>query len=127
MRCFVVLSCAAPNKSGCGTGQQFDGLAIGFIIMAGGYGAGAVSDGRFIPALAPGLDVSSASQGIKCFGIVDACLAAGLFRVVRPNGFGGSPDSACTCGASASSSAPTSAQGRSWRTSARAFHTLACS
>ena len=65
---------------------------IGFVITAGGYGAGATSDGCFNPAVAPGLDMSSACQGIKwgptyCgFVFIDACLAAGLFRAGRPDG-----------------------------------------
>ena len=43
--CFVVLTCASSRKNGCGTGNQFYGLAIGFVIIAGGYGAGAISGG----------------------------------------------------------------------------------
>merc|ERR1719313_2813903 len=39
MLCFVVLNCAAAKKNGCDTGNQFYGLAIGFVIVAGGYGA----------------------------------------------------------------------------------------
>ena len=39
VRGFGVLSCATSKKNGCGTGNQFYGLAIGFVIIAGGYGA----------------------------------------------------------------------------------------
>ena len=35
----VVLNCAAANKNGGGTGSRFYGLAIGFVMAAGGYGA----------------------------------------------------------------------------------------
>merc|ERR1719377_6077 len=56
MLCFVVLNVAAVKK-GC---QPWFGLAIGFVIVAGAYGAGAVSGGCFNPAVAFGIDVSSA-------------------------------------------------------------------
>merc|ERR1719172_187531 len=54
MLCFVVLNVAAVKK-GC---QEWFGLAIGFVIVAGAYGAGAVSGGCFNPAVAIGIDVS---------------------------------------------------------------------
>jgi len=93
MLCFVVLNCAAANKNGCGTGNQFYGLAIGFVIVAGGYGAGHISGGAFNPAVALGIDVSSAFLGffwgpVYCvYEVIGACIAAGLFRVVRPDDF----------------------------------------
>jgi len=88
MLCFVVLNVAAVKK-GC---QPWFGLAIGFVIVAGAYGAGAVSGGCFNPAVAFGIDVSSAQLGFgwcvayTVFEIIGAALAAGLFKVVRPNG-----------------------------------------
>merc|ERR1719197_1115266 len=88
MLCFVVLNVAAVKK-GC---QAWFGLAIGFVIVAGAYGAGAVSGGCFNPAVAFGIDVSSAHLGIgwclayTLFELIGAALAAGLFKVVRPNG-----------------------------------------
>merc|ERR1719174_3547795 len=88
MLCFVVLNVAAVKK-GC---QAWFGLAIGFVIVAGVYGAGAVSGGCFNPAVAFGIDVSSAHLGLgwcfayTAFEIIGAALAAGLFKVVRPNG-----------------------------------------
>jgi len=88
MLCFVVLNVAAL-KSG---GKSWYGLAIGFVIVAGAYGAGAVSGGCFNPAVAVGIDVSSAHLGIgwcvayTVFELIGAALAAGLFKVVRPNG-----------------------------------------
>jgi len=93
MLCFVVLNCAAAKKNGCDTGNQFYGLAIGFVIVAGGYGAGHISGGAFNPAVALGIDVSSAFLGffwgpVYCaYEIIGAILAAGLFRVVRPDDF----------------------------------------
>merc|ERR1719487_2396106 len=95
MLCFVVLNCAASNKNGCGTGQQFYGLAIGFVIIAGGYAAGVISGGCFNPAVALGLDVSSLGLGFGwgllyvVYELAGAALAAALFRVVRPDDFGG--------------------------------------
>merc|ERR1719327_2443482 len=93
MLCFVVLNCAASKRNGCDTGNQFYGLAIGFVIVAGGYGAGHISGGAFNPAVALGIDLSSALLGLKwepvyrLYEMVGACLAAVLFRVVRPDDF----------------------------------------
>merc|ERR1719405_247683 len=87
MLCFVVLNVAAVKK-GC---QAWFGLAIGFVIVAGAYGAGAVSGGCFNPAVAFGIDVSSAQLGFgwcvayTVFEIIGAALAAGLFKVLFYN------------------------------------------
>merc|ERR550537_545671 len=59
MLCFVVLNVATAKKN---EGNQFYGLAIGFVIIAGAYGAGAISGGCFNPAVALGIDVSSAGM-----------------------------------------------------------------
>merc|ERR1719252_378352 len=91
MLCFVVLNVACAKKN---AGHQFYGLAIGFVIVAGAYGAGNISGGAFNPAVALGLDVSSAGVGFGWgfaytgYEIVGAALAAGLFRVCRPDDFG---------------------------------------
>merc|ERR1719453_588907 len=88
MLCFVVLNVAAVKKGL----QQYFGLAIGFVIIAGAYGAGAVSGGCFNPAVAFGIDVSSAHLGIgwsvvyTVFELIGAALAAVLFKVIRPQG-----------------------------------------
>jgi aquaporin Z len=96
MLCFVVLNCAASKKNGCGSlggNQQFYGLAIGFVIIAGAYGAGNISGGAFNPAVALGLDVSSAGVGFGWgfaytgYENIGALLAAGLYRVVRPDDY----------------------------------------
>lgn len=92
MLCFVVLNVAA-SKAHAGN-NQFYGLAIGFVIIAGGYGAGHISGGCFNPAVAIGIDVSSAGMGLfwclpyTLFEFIGAALAAALFRVVRPDDFG---------------------------------------
>merc|ERR1719158_2383391 len=95
MLCFVVLNVATAGKN---AGNQFYGLAIGFVIIAGGYAGGNVSGGAFNPAVALGIDVSSAGLGFGWgfaytgYELLGAALASGLFRIVRPDEFGGSPD-----------------------------------
>jgi len=92
MLCFVVLNVAAAERSG-NSPNQFFGLAIGSVIVAGAYGAGAVSGGAFNPAVAIGIDVSSFEKGFgNCFlytgwELVGAVVATILFRVVRPADF----------------------------------------
>eukprot|EP00747_Dinoflagellata_sp_TGD_P060719 gnl/TRDRNA2_/TRDRNA2_152157_c3_seq7.p1 gnl/TRDRNA2_/TRDRNA2_152157_c3~~gnl/TRDRNA2_/TRDRNA2_152157_c3_seq7.p1 ORF type:complete len:477 (-),score=91.55 gnl/TRDRNA2_/TRDRNA2_152157_c3_seq7:92-1438(-) len=91
MLCFVVLNVAASKKHG--GKDEFYGLAIGFVIVAGGYGAGHISGGAFNPAVAFGIDVSSAKLGFgwclayTAFELTGAALAAGLYRVVRPDDY----------------------------------------
>merc|ERR1719217_69176 len=64
MLCFVVLNVACSKRNNpADKGNQFYGLAIGFVIIAGAYGAGAISGGCFNPAVAIGIDVSSAGLG----------------------------------------------------------------
>jgi aquaporin Z len=95
MLCFVVLNVATASKN---SGNQFFGLAIGFVIIAGGYAAGNISGGAFNPAVAFGIDISSAGLGFgwgfayAAYEIAGAALAALVFRVVRPDEFGGSSD-----------------------------------
>ena len=70
-------------------------MAIAFTVVAGAYGAGAVSGGCFNPAVALGIDVSSAFRGFGwsiayvIFELLGAAMAAALFKVVRPEDFGG--------------------------------------
>ena len=84
----MVLNVAA-SKGQEGKNKYF-GLAIGLVIVAGGYAAGAVSGGVLNPAVAIAVDVSSMHLGFGwCFSYVQyefagAALAAGLFRLVRP-------------------------------------------
>merc|ERR1740130_2530464 len=87
MLCFVVLNVAC-SKRHAGK-DQFYGLAIGFVIVAGAYSGGSVSMGCFNPAAAFGIDVSSAHYGVyycfvyTVFELVGAALAAGAFMVCR--------------------------------------------
>lgn len=88
MLCFVVLNTAYATR------KQFTGLAIGFVLIAGGYGAGAVSGGCFNPALALAIDVSSARVGFGwsiCyigFQLMGTALASVFYRLCRPYEFG---------------------------------------
>ena len=88
MLCFVVLNVAASKR--VGGKNQFFGLAIGFVIVAGAYGPGAVSGGCFNPAVAFGIDSSSIQKGFgwclvyTVFELLGAGLAVALFKLVRP-------------------------------------------
>merc|ERR1719163_84178 len=87
MLCFVVLNVAASNMHA--GKNQFYGLAIGFVIVAGAYSGGSVSMGCFNPAVAFGIDVSSAYHGVKycfvytIFELLGAAMAAAAFKVCR--------------------------------------------
>lgn len=87
MLCFVVLNVAASGRHG--GKNEFYGLAIGFVIVAGAYSAGTVSGGCFNPAVAIGIDVSSAYHGVYyCFiytlwELVGAALAAFAYKLCR--------------------------------------------
>jgi len=88
MLVFVVLNTAASKK--LGGKNQFYGLAIGFVIVAGAYGAGAVSGGCFNPAVAFGIDVISAQLGFgwcviySAFEVMGAVVAVVAFQAMRP-------------------------------------------
>jgi aquaporin Z len=91
MLCFVVLNtaCSAGNNKG----TQFYGLSIGFVIVAGAYGAGAVSGGCFNPAVAFGVFMGSAPNKMSgsvvnlplyfFFQLVGAVLAGVLFQWIE--------------------------------------------
>jgi len=90
MLCFVVLNVAALKENGKDHAKSWFGLAIGFVSVAGAYGAGAVSGGCFNPAVATGIGVSGSSfTHIAPYFIselIGAGIAAGVFKVVRPDG-----------------------------------------
>jgi len=94
MLCFVVCNVAVTKDKKVADNQYY-GLAIGFVVVAGAYGAGAVSGGCFNPAVAIGIDVSSIHMGFGwslvyvVFELLGCALAAVLFKVVRPADFGG--------------------------------------
>lgn len=86
MLCFVVLNVAASKK--CKDNQYF-GLAIGWVIIAGGYGAGALGAGCFNPAVALGICSSSFFAGalwLLAYVFAEFCgaaLATGCFLFLR--------------------------------------------
>eukprot|EP00438_Fugacium_kawagutii_P018814 Skav221684 [mRNA] locus=scaffold1494:151942:160030:+ [translate_table: standard] len=73
---------------------QYFALAIGFCVIAGAYGAGAISGGAFNPAVALALDVTRALDKLGFififFELLGAMLAALAFAAVRPTDVGGS-------------------------------------
>jgi len=98
MLCFVVLNVACARKFSEDKANQYYGLAIGFVIVAGAYGAGVVSGGCFNPAVAIGIDLSSMGRGFGwCLAytfseLLGAALAAIMFKVVRPGDFANDPN-----------------------------------
>merc|ERR550514_1927975 len=85
MLCFVV--CDVAGK-GTESKNEFFPIAIGFVVVAGGYAAGGISGGAFNPAVAFGLDVASAHLGFKycliytAFEFLGAALAVAVHSVV---------------------------------------------
>jgi len=96
MLCFVVLNVACAKAT---SGNQYYGLAIGFVIVSGAYSVGPISGGCLNPAVALGIDVGSLinpkapcawNSGLYLLvELVAGAVAALLFRVVRPDQFGG--------------------------------------
>jgi len=96
MLCFVVLNVAVARKyqeNEGGVPNEWYGLAIGFVIIAGGPGSSFVGAGCFNPAVAIGLDSASAGWGFgwclayTIFELFGAALAAVAFKIVRPGDF----------------------------------------
>lgn len=89
--CFVVLNTACSKKHA--GNNQFYGLAIGFVVIAGGYGAGSISGGCFNPGVALAIDSSSSANGFGLcfvyfvFQFAGSALAYLLFRICRPEDF----------------------------------------
>jgi aquaporin Z len=89
---FVVLNVAASRAADADKNEYY-GLAIGFVVVAGAYGAGAVSGGCFNPAVAIGIDLASWNLGFFWsmvyvgWEIAGAALACVLFMVCRPEEF----------------------------------------
>jgi aquaporin Z len=89
MLCFVALNVTTSSSM---QRNQFFGLAIGFVLVAGGYAAMQISGALFNPALSFGLGLCS----FKLESFITGCLyalvelgggiiAAGLFRICRHN------------------------------------------
>jgi aquaporin Z len=91
MLCLVVLNTALADNN---KQNHFYGLAIGFVIIAGGYACGSISGAAFNPAVVLGINISSFTMdGLRwclpycAFHLVGAILATLLFRLVRPEDF----------------------------------------
>jgi len=86
--CFVVLNTAASKR--IGGKNQFYGLAIGFVIVAGAYGPGAISGGCFNPAVAVAIETENKffrlgwSPVYAASEYLGAVLAVVAFKLVRP-------------------------------------------
>jgi len=94
MICFVVNSCALSERNNAkDDGNQFFALAIGFVIVAGGYPAGGVSGACFNPAVSFALDLADPTDGMHwcflwaVFQVIGACFAAQMFRWTRPEDY----------------------------------------
>jgi len=88
MLCFTVLNVCVADAT---KGNKFYGVAIGFVVIAGGYGGGYVSGGYFNPAIVLGVNIMGLSwAGFVNFPIYVACQFAGAllapvaFHIVRP-------------------------------------------
>lgn len=88
MLCFVVLNVACTPKD---QPNQYYALAIGFVIVAGASGAGAISGGCFNPAVALGCAISGdifkslvAFLIYTAFELLGAVLAAVVYQICRP-------------------------------------------
>jgi len=79
MLCFVVLNVACSERDGGGKNQYY-GLAIGFVIVAGAYSGGPISGGCFNPAVAFGINFARVTGGVctSSFIPTTATIAAGL-------------------------------------------------
>jgi aquaporin Z len=84
MLCFVVLNVACSKVHA--NKNQYYGLAIGFVIVAGAYSGGSVSMGCFNPAVAIGIRGATWWMPLVywLFEFAGAAVAAGLFFVCRP-------------------------------------------
>jgi len=88
MLCLAHLSCVTCLRNNpAGDENHFSGLAVGFVVIAGGYSVTDISGAIFNPAIALGLDtVGKGASGsgplqFAGFHLVGAVLAAVLFRL----------------------------------------------
>mmetsp|Transcript_135221 Transcript_135221/g.235128 ORF Transcript_135221/g.235128 Transcript_135221/m.235128 type:complete len:524 (+) Transcript_135221:88-1659(+) len=92
MLCFVVLNCAASERNNPeGDRNQFYALAIGFVIIAGGYSSGRISGAFFNPAVALSVQMLRSNIWMGFWSMLaywvmhlaGAALGAAFFVVVR--------------------------------------------
>jgi len=92
--CFVVGNCQASTQNNFELDRnQFFGLAIGFVLIAGIYAGGSISGAIFNPAIAFGLGITSFKQDFlnslaySGLEVVGGVLSAGLFCLCRVDEF----------------------------------------
>eukprot|EP00400_MALV-I_sp_L67-5_P000312 gene312-1138_t len=88
--CVLNTALATANK-----GNEYYGLTIGFSVVAGGYACAKISGGFLNPAIVLANDIVSHKSGFgysllyTAFQVLGGGAAAGLYRVVRAEEFGG--------------------------------------
>ncbi|CAE8735562.1 unnamed protein product [Polarella glacialis] len=87
--CFAFCSCLTSKRNNLkDDSNQFFGLSIGLAMVAGGHAAGGICGAMFNPAVALGLTAIGGyfSQALLwiLFQLLGGLLAAGLFRLTRP-------------------------------------------
>jgi len=92
--CFVVLNCMTSRRNNPAQHRnEFYGLAIGFVFIAGGYASGEISGSCFNPAVSLSLDITSWHNGIKwgviysIYQVIGAVLGSGLFIICQMEDF----------------------------------------
>jgi aquaporin Z len=94
MLCFVVLNCAVSKRNNPSDDpNQFYGVAIALVVVAGGYAVSTISGACFNPAVAIGLSVTTAVKNMtypvvwawvwSCFELMGSLLASVLFLLMR--------------------------------------------
>mmetsp|Transcript_68733 Transcript_68733/g.122447 ORF Transcript_68733/g.122447 Transcript_68733/m.122447 type:complete len:571 (+) Transcript_68733:71-1783(+) len=91
--CFVLLSCLYSERTNPRTdGNQFYALAIGFVVLAGGYASGDISGGIFNPCVALGVQMMRTDDIFLGFEkvfqyafseLLGACIGAFLYFTIR--------------------------------------------
>jgi len=87
MLALVVLCVTSRQNNPEDQPNQFYGLAIGFVVIAGGYGGGKISGGAFNPAVAIGLGIFGHvidSLWYVVFQVLGSLVAVLFFRALRP-------------------------------------------
>lgn len=93
MLCFVVNSCSASLRNNPrGDENHFYALAIGFVVVAGGYAVGGISGAAFNPAVVLGLNAANPTDIVwaaiyTAYQISGAAVAAYLFYLTRPEDY----------------------------------------
>lgn len=93
MLVFVVLNCAVSQRNNpkiTGQGNQFYGLAIGFVIVAAGYAIGPISGAALNPAVSIGIAVGGFENGVGWgfaywgFEVLGSIIGVLMYSIVRP-------------------------------------------